>query len=108
MSPETRVQFTVTVGGGVPNGGTCRLHGPPCTTPPGWDPAHADSTRPYTLDELEQREESPHFGAYPDEDAYLLGWHTWRQIRRDSRLNEAESAVRWAGIERRIHERMSA
>lgn len=108
MSPETRVQFAVTAGGGVPNGGPCRLHGRPCTIPPGWDRDHTDSPRPYTLDELEQRQECPHFGAYPDDDAYLLGWHIWRQIHRDGRLNEAESAVRMAGVEAYIYERMSA
>lgn len=40
-----RLEFTVTAGGGVPNGGRCRLHGRPCATPWGWDLAHADSPR---------------------------------------------------------------
>jgi len=99
VSAETRFEFTVTVDPGVPNGGPCRLHGRRCTIPWGWDPAHTDSPRPYTLEELETRQECPHFYAYPDEQAYLLGWHIWRQMHRDGELNEAEAAVRWAGIE---------
>jgi len=106
MGADTRLTFTFTAGGGVPNGGPCRLHGRRCTIPWGWDPAHTDSSRPYTLDELEARQECPHFYAYPDEHAYLLGWRIWRQMHRDGELNDAEAAVRWIGIEERIREMM--
>lgn len=86
----------------------CRLHGPGCSTQWGWDEAHTDSPRPYTLDELEHRQDDPHLYAYPDVDAHLAGWHLWRALRRDGRLNEEEEAVRWAGVEERLQERMRA
>jgi hypothetical protein len=82
----------------------CQIHGLPCRTALGWDEAHTDSGRPYTLDELEDRPEPPHRFAYPDADAYTVGFYIWRQIRRDGRLNEQEAAVRFAGVEERIKE----
>lgn len=48
---------------------------------------------PYTVDELDQLSQSPDRFAYPSHEAYLIGWYTWRALRRDGRLNEAEYAV---------------
>lgn len=87
-------------------GAYCRLHGAGCTVPWGYDEAHTDSDRPYTLAELEERREPPHFYAYPDAAGYLLGFDLWKAIRRDQELNPEEAAVRWAGIEERLKERL--
>lgn len=80
----------------------CRLHGPGCAVPLGYDPAHTDSPRPYTLAELQQRPDAPHRYAYPDVDSYRRGFYLWWALRRDGRLNDAEAAVRWAGLEAAI------
>jgi hypothetical protein len=68
----------------------CRLHGPGCQTPWGYDRAHTDSQRPYTLDELAVRDAGPHFFAYPDGQAYESAWRLWVALRRDGRLTGAE------------------
>lgn len=99
-----RFAFTV-VSSPVPPG-PCRCPAP-CPIPPGWDKAHTDSARPYTLDELEHREDAPHFHAYPDEDGYLQGFYLWRAIRRDGRLNPEESEARMTAIEEILRERMA-
>jgi hypothetical protein len=51
----------------------CRIHGPGCSTPWGYDRDHTDSDRPYTLDELAIRQSVPHFYAYPTSEDYLEG-----------------------------------
>lgn len=84
---------------------SCRLHGPGCAVPWGYDPAHTDSPRPYTLAELQARPEPPHRYAYPDVEAYRQGFYLWRALLRDGRLNEAEAAVRLAGLEEEIRKR---
>lgn len=68
----------------------CRIHGPDCQTPWGYDRAHTDSARPYTLDELAGRDDGPHFYAYPDGEAYERAWALWRAFVRDSRLTGPE------------------
>ncbi|GAB2858212.1 hypothetical protein GCM10022221_67130 [Actinocorallia aurea] len=80
----------------------CRLHGQHCRVPWGYDPAHTDRRRPYTLDELADRNEPPHRYAYPDTAAYLDAWHLWRALRRDGRLNPQEAAARLDGIALRL------
>lgn len=62
----------------------CRLHGPDCHIMWGYDPAHTDSTRPYTLQEPAEHTEGPHRYAYPTAAAYEEGWELWRALRRDS------------------------
>ena len=32
---------------------------------------------------------------FPDHDAYLLAWYTWRALRRDGRLTDEERAARF-------------
>ena len=81
---------------------SCRLHGLGCSTPWGYDPDHTDQGHPYTPEQLAERQEGPHFYAYPTREAYFEGWHLWRAYRRDDRLNAEEAAVRWALIEERI------
>ncbi|MFF7527319.1 hypothetical protein [Streptomyces pseudovenezuelae] len=39
---------------------------------------------------------------FPSHDAYLLAWYTWRSIRRDSRLTDAESAAKYDVVERHV------
>lgn len=78
---------------------TCRIHGPACAVPWGYDEAHTDQRHPYTPEQLADRQEGPHFYAYPTPEAYVEGWHLWRAYRRDERLNAEEAAVRWALIE---------
>ena len=73
---------------------TCRLHGQGCRTPWGYDPDHTDSHRPYPVDELAARADSPHRYAYPDHQAYLDGWTLWKALRRDGFLNQEESEAR--------------
>ncbi|MFE1767250.1 hypothetical protein ACFW81_23905 [Streptomyces angustmyceticus] len=68
----------------------CRLHGPGCRTPWGYDQAHTDSPRPYPLNELAEREQGPHRFAYSTTEAYELGWYTWRALRRDAEPTRAE------------------
>ena len=68
----------------------CRLHGPDCRTPWGYDQAHTDSPHPYTLSELAEREQGPHRFAYPTVESYELGWYTWRALRRDAEPTRAE------------------
>lgn len=69
----------------------CRLHGSGCAVAWGYDQAHTDSARPYTLEELADREDGPHYFAYPDTAAYEAAWHAWRALRRDSRLTAEEA-----------------
>jgi hypothetical protein len=59
----------------------------------GYDPAHTDSRRPYTLDELAERTEGPHRYAYPTLGAYSEGWARWRVLRRDSEPTYLERLV---------------
>lgn len=80
---------------GPPDAGPCRIHGPACRIPWGWDHDHTDSPRPYTLDELEARQDPPHFFAYPTYEEYERGFYLWRAIFRDGRLNAEEEAVRF-------------
>lgn len=94
--------FTAAATTAPPNGGTCRLHGPTCTIPWGWDTAHTDSPDPYTLAQLEGRTEPPHLHAYPTADAYRQGWHLWRALRWDAELNPAEADTRLAGVEEHL------
>ncbi|WP_431881847.1 hypothetical protein [Micromonospora chalcea] len=76
---------------------TCRAGHPNCRIPWGYDPDHTDSPRPYTLDELAEREQPPHRYAYPTVDAYLFAFYLWRSLRRDARLTADEELVvrRW-------------
>jgi hypothetical protein len=80
----------------------CQLHGAACRTSEGWDQAHTDSDRPYTTEELAARSEAPHLHAYPSKQAYLLGWHTWRALRRDGRLTTAEAEVQFICLAERL------
>ncbi|MBB4931876.1 hypothetical protein F4561_002696 [Lipingzhangella halophila] len=64
---------------------SCRLHGPRCRTPWGYDPAHTDSARPYTDAELAARAEAPHRYAYGPIEDYYFGFYLWRAFRRDDR-----------------------
>ncbi|PRX91971.1 hypothetical protein [Allonocardiopsis opalescens] len=80
----------------------CRLHGPTCTTPWGYDPAHTDSRRPYTIHELANREAMPHRYAYPTVDDYLAGWKLWLALRRDWQLNPGEARIRFEGVAARL------
>lgn len=75
----------------------CRLHGQRCQVPWGYDPAHTDSTRPYTVDELAARREAPHRYAYGPYRDYELAFYTWRSLHRDARLNAQEEDVRMRG-----------
>lgn len=70
---------------------SCRLHGPRCRTPWGYDHAHTDSDRPYTDAELAARTEAPHRFAYGPIEDYYFGFYLWRAFRRDDRLTPAES-----------------
>lgn len=74
------------------------MHGPACGIPWGYDPAHTDSPRPYTLEELHGRAEPPHRFAYPDGRAYLEGWALWRALRRDAVLSGAEATEKAAAL----------
>jgi hypothetical protein len=87
-------------------GARCRAGHEGCRTPAGWDPEHSDQQTPYTLDQLAGREQAPHPGAYPDTQAYLLGFHVWRALRRDARLSAAEYAVVQPLKDRRMAEKM--
>ncbi|MFJ4988745.1 hypothetical protein ACIP9H_33715 [Streptomyces sp. NPDC088732] len=71
----------------------CRLHGPNCRVVWGYDQAHTDSQRPYTIDELADREEGPHFYAYPSYQEYQEGFRLWRALRWDSRLTYTEGLL---------------
>lgn len=73
----------------------CRAGHPNCCVPWGYDEAHADSDRPYTLDELAERETAPHRYAYPTLDEYLFGFKLWRSLRRDARLTYDENDIVW-------------
>lgn len=68
----------------------CRKHGRGCSVAWGYDQDHTDTDRPYTLDELADRQDGPHFCAYPSHDEYVAGWQLWKALRRDSRLATAE------------------
>ncbi|MET9517386.1 hypothetical protein [Streptomyces sp. NPDC002994] len=68
----------------------CRKHGPRCQVPWGYDEAHTDSARPYTLDELAEREAGPHRYAYPTVTEYEQAFYLWRALRVDARLAKAE------------------
>ncbi|MEU9925106.1 hypothetical protein AB0H51_28125 [Streptomyces griseoluteus] len=80
----------------------CRLHGEGCHVTWGYDQAHTDSRRPYTLQELAEREAPPHRYAYPTNEAYVQGFRLWRALRRDARPTHLESltatAVRLAPL----------
>lgn len=71
----------------------CRLHGRSCSVPWGYDPAHTDSPRPYTVNELADRFEGPHRYAYPTVAAYEEGFALWRALRRDGEPTYLESVV---------------
>ncbi|CAL9326856.1 hypothetical protein [Streptomyces sp. SudanB91_2054] len=80
----------------------CQLHGRACRTPWGYDPAHTDSSRPYTVEELANRYEAPHRYAYPSTEEYVKGFRTWRALRRDQEPTYLErllaTAVRMAPL----------
>lgn len=82
-------------GGPSRHWGGCRLHGPGCLIPWGFDHAHTDSPRPYTDQELAGRADPPHRHAYSSHKAYLEGHHLWWVMRRDNRLNRAEADARF-------------
>lgn len=73
---------------------TCRKHGRCCSVPWGYDEEHTDSARPYTVDELGDRVEAPHYHAYPSNREYELGFRIWRAMRRDDRLTRGEEEAR--------------
>lgn len=73
--------------------GGCWLHGPSCRTPWGYDLAHTDSVRPYTVEELADRAEAPHRYAYPTLEEYEAGFRLWRAMRRDGQPTHVESLV---------------
>ncbi len=73
----------------------CRRHGAGCRVPWGYDQDHADSDRPYTVDELAARREGPHRYAYPSYEAYKDGWRLWVALHRDAQLTVAEADVVW-------------
>jgi hypothetical protein len=79
---------------GFPAAG-CRLHGPGCSVPWGYDPDHTDQRHPYTVEQLAVREVCPHRYAYPTPGAYIDGWRLWRAFRRDEGLSPAEADARW-------------
>lgn len=81
----------------------CRVHGSSCRVPWGYDDAHTDSPRPYTLDELDARRLPPHRFAYPSLEAYLAGWELWRALKRD----EAPTADEWEMLFRVRMERIA-
>lgn len=68
----------------------CRLHGEACRIPWGYDAAHTDSPRPYSVDELAVREVGPHRFAYTTVGEYEQAFYLWRALRRDARLNSTE------------------
>lgn len=68
----------------------CRVHGPTCGIPWGYDPGHTDQRHPYTLAELAERTEPPHRYAYPTSSEYVQGFHLYRAIKRDKVLTPAE------------------
>lgn len=68
----------------------CRIHGAGCRVPWGYDEAHTDSSRPYTLDELAERPDAPHRYAYPTVRDYERGFYLWRALQVDARLTRAE------------------
>jgi hypothetical protein len=73
---------------------TCRKHGRGCAVSWGYDRAHTDSDRPYTVDELGERLEAPHYYAYPSSSEYEQGFRIWRAMRRDDQLTPAEQEAR--------------
>lgn len=80
----------------------CRLHGPSCRIPWGYDSEHTDSPHPYTLAELVERAEAPHRYAYASVRDYEQGFSLWRALRRDEELSAAEREARMiATFERR-------
>lgn len=72
----------------------CRKHGEGCAIPWGYDPNHTDSDHPYSVDELERRQEAPHRFAYPSAREYEFGFYIWRSMRRDDRLTRDEERAR--------------
>ncbi|MEU0941078.1 hypothetical protein [Embleya sp. NPDC005971] len=71
----------------------CRLHGPTCDTPWGYDEQHTDQSYPYTLDQLAERDSCPHRYAYPTCEEYVEGFRLWRAIFWDGRPNREEAQV---------------
>lgn len=45
------------------------------------------------LEQLAASSPGPDRAAYTTDDAYLLDWYTWRALRRDGRLSDAENAA---------------
>jgi hypothetical protein len=84
--------FTFTAASPPP--GPCICPDLACPVPVGWDRAHSDTLRPYTLDELAARADGPHFHAYPGVEEYQAGWRLWRALRIESRLTPLEDFVR--------------
>ncbi|MBG7704834.1 hypothetical protein HCJ76_43935 [Streptomyces sp. MC1] len=84
----------------------CRLHGEGCHVTWGYDRAHTDSRRPYTTEELAEREAAPHRYAYPAVQAYERGFRLWRALRRDAQPTYLEritaTAVQLAPLTRRL------
>lgn len=84
----------------------CRLHGRDCRVVWGYDRAHTDSTRPYTTEELAERESAPHRYAYPTVGEYRDGFTLWRALQRDARPTYLENltatAVRLAPVAGRL------
>jgi len=72
----------------------CRKHGRGCSVSWGYDQAHTDSDRPYTVEELGERAEAPHYFAYASNREYEQGFHIWRAMRRDDLLTAAEREAR--------------
>lgn len=71
----------------------CRLHGSTCRTPWGYDPEHTDSATPYTLEELAERQESPHRYAYASLREYEAEFRLWRAVGRDAAPSPLERLV---------------
>lgn len=47
-------------------------------------------------------DQEPRYGDYPTTAAYELAWYTWRAVRRDSRLTDAESWARFEVMRERL------
>lgn len=73
----------------------CRAGHRNCTVGWGYDEAHTDSPRPYTLDELAARTAPPHRFAYPSVEEYVDAFHLWRSLRRDAEQTHAERDIVW-------------
>lgn len=44
---------------------------------------------------MSQPSNEPRREDFPDHDAYLLAWYTWRSVRRDERLTDDERAAQF-------------